>query len=94
MNTKSVLATITVVAFLPLGQQPRAQALEQQKAGAVKVAAQVDGKRRTGTGFIVRLDQDMAYILTASHVAARCSRTARLSACSPVSKATSGVPHR
>ncbi len=68
MNTKSVLATVMVLAFLSLGQPSRAQTLEQQKAGVVKVTATVDGQRRTGTGFIVRLDQDTAYILTASHV--------------------------
>jgi len=68
MNTKNVLATIMVLALLPLGQQPRAQGLEQHRAGVVKVTALVDGKRKTGTGFIVRLDQDIAYIVTASHV--------------------------
>ena len=46
----------------------RAEALEREKAGVVKVTATVDGKRKTGTGFIVRLEQSAAYILTASHV--------------------------
>jgi hypothetical protein len=68
MNTKNVLATVTVLTLLPVGQPSHAQTLEQQKAGVVKVTAKVEGQRRTGTGFIVRLDQDTAYILTASHV--------------------------
>jgi hypothetical protein len=46
----------------------RAQSLDNQKAAVVKVTSQVEGLRRTGTGFIVRLDADAAYIVTASHV--------------------------
>jgi hypothetical protein len=45
-----------------------AESLDREKAGVVKVTASVDGKRKTGTGFIVRLEPDAAYILTASHV--------------------------
>ncbi|HEY7759146.1 MAG TPA: serine protease [Burkholderiales bacterium] len=44
------------------------QDLDRQKAGVVKVTSRLDGARRTGTGFIVHLDTDAAYILTASHV--------------------------
>jgi hypothetical protein len=44
------------------------QDLDRQKAGVVKVTSRLDGTRRTGTGFIVRLDADAAYIVTASHV--------------------------
>jgi hypothetical protein len=44
------------------------QDLDRQKAGVVKVTSRLDGARRTGTGFIVHLDADAAYIVTASHV--------------------------
>jgi hypothetical protein len=44
------------------------QDLDRQKAGVVKVTSRLDGARRTGTGFIVQLDADAAYIVTASHV--------------------------
>jgi hypothetical protein len=59
-----LLWAVLLSAPLPL----RAEALEREKAGVVKVTATVDGKRKTGTGFIVRLEQGTAYILTASHV--------------------------
>ena len=45
-----------------------AQSLDAQKAGVVRIASQRDDLRRTGTGFIVRLEKDAAFILTASHV--------------------------
>jgi hypothetical protein len=44
------------------------QDLDRQRAGVVKVTSKLDGARRTGTGFIVHLDADAAYIVTASHV--------------------------
>jgi hypothetical protein len=44
------------------------QSFDRQKAGVVRVTSQVEGMRRTGTGFIVSLDSDAAYIVTASHV--------------------------
>ncbi|HSL04976.1 MAG TPA: SUMF1/EgtB/PvdO family nonheme iron enzyme [Nitrospiraceae bacterium] len=45
-----------------------AQDIAQVKAGVVKITAQVDGKSKTGTGFIVRVEKDAAYIVTAAHV--------------------------
>jgi S1-C subfamily serine protease len=42
--------------------------LERQKAGVVRITATTEGKRKTGTGFVVRHDANAAYILTASHV--------------------------
>ena len=44
------------------------QSLDRLKAGVVRITSQVEGMRRTGTGFIVGLDSDAAYIVTASHV--------------------------
>ena len=45
-----------------------AQDIAQVKAGVVKIMAQVDGKSRVGTGFVVRVGKDAAYIVTAAHV--------------------------
>lgn len=36
--------------------------------GVVKITAQVDGKMKVGTGFIVRVDKDAVSIVTAAHV--------------------------
>ncbi len=45
------------------------QDIEDLKKGVVKITAQVEGQQPTvGTGFIVRLEKDAAYIVTASHV--------------------------
>lgn len=59
-----LLCAVLLSAARPL----RAESLDRERAGVVKVTATVDGKRKTGTGFIVRLEQGAAYILTASHV--------------------------
>ena len=45
-----------------------AQDIAQVKKGVVKITAQVDGKTKVGSGFIVRLDKEAAYIVTAAHV--------------------------
>jgi hypothetical protein len=45
-----------------------AQTPDDLKKGVVKITAQVDGKTKVGTGVIVRLDNDAAYIVTAAHV--------------------------
>lgn len=42
--------------------------IENIKKGVVKITALVNGQPMVGTGFIVRLDQDAAYIVTAAHV--------------------------
>lgn len=45
------------------------QNAEQLKAGVVKITAKPSGGTlKTGTGFIVRLDKDATYIVTAAHV--------------------------
>ncbi|MET0515320.1 MAG: serine protease [Nitrospiraceae bacterium] len=46
----------------------RAQDIAQVKKGVVKITAQVESKSRVGSGVIVKLDNDHAYIVTASHV--------------------------
>ena len=45
-----------------------AQDITQVKKGVVKITAQVEGKNRVGSGIIVKLEEDHAYIVTASHV--------------------------
>ena len=42
--------------------------IAQVKKGVVKITAQVEGKSKTGSGIIVKLEEDHAYIVTASHV--------------------------
>jgi formylglycine-generating enzyme required for sulfatase activity len=42
--------------------------IEAFKKGVVKITALVNGQQSVGTGFIVRLDKDAAYIVTAAHV--------------------------
>jgi S1-C subfamily serine protease len=42
--------------------------VEHLKAGVVKVMAQIKGHTKIGSGFIVRLEKDATYIVTASHV--------------------------
>jgi hypothetical protein len=59
-------AWLLILLLVPGAASP--QDLERQKAGVVKVTSKLEGSRRTGTGFIVRLDADAAYIVTASHV--------------------------
>jgi hypothetical protein len=46
-----------------------AQDIAQVKKGVVKITAQSEGQQlKVGTGFIVRVDKDAAYIVTAAHV--------------------------
>lgn len=45
-----------------------AQTIEELKAGVVKITSRVGGQERVGTGFVVKLEEDAAYIVTASHV--------------------------
>ena len=45
-----------------------ARSIDELKAGVVKVTATTEGKVRIGTGFIVKIEHDTAYIVTASHL--------------------------
>ncbi|GJL66310.1 MAG: hypothetical protein NPIRA05_12810 [Nitrospirales bacterium] len=54
--------------FLPFPGLVCATEIEEFKKGVVKITAQVNGQPNVGTGFIVRLDEDAAYIVTAAHV--------------------------
>jgi hypothetical protein len=66
MMTLYWILSAVLLALLPAASM--AQDLERHKAGVVKITASSEGKRKTGTGFLVRLEPDAAYILTASHV--------------------------
>ena len=45
-----------------------AEDIAQVKKGVVKITAHVEGMTKIGTGFVVRLENDAAYIVTAAHV--------------------------
>ena len=64
----NVLSGLLPLTLLLAVTTSHAQNLEDLKKGVVKVTAQSDGKIKVGTGFIVRLEKDAAYIVTASHV--------------------------
>ncbi|HZP87357.1 MAG TPA: serine protease [Burkholderiales bacterium] len=66
-----LLLAVLLVVFAQSGQ---AQSLDRQKAAVVRVTSQSEGLRRTGSGFIVQLEPDAAYIVTASHVVEGDSR--------------------
>ena len=65
MLLTAVIAFVVVLASASIG---RAQNIDDLKKGVVKITAQVEGMTRTGTGFIVRVEKDVAYIVTAAHV--------------------------
>ena len=45
-----------------------AQDVTELKPGIVKIKAFLEGNRKIGTGFVVRLEKDVAVVVTASHV--------------------------
>ena len=45
-----------------------AQAVKAHEAGVVKITAEFEGIQKAGSGFIIQLTRNMAYIVTASHV--------------------------
>ena len=45
-----------------------AEDVEALRAGVVKITASSEGKRKTGAGFIIKLEPGIAYIVTAAHV--------------------------
>ena len=61
-----LLGVLSVTFFFPALLW--AQDIAQIKKGVVKITAQVDGKNKIGSGIIVKLEEDHAYIVTASHV--------------------------
>lgn len=69
MNIARWLSHVGVVLLVLVAARPgAAQTIDDLKKGVVKITAQADGNTKVGTGFIVRLEKDEAYIVTASHV--------------------------
>ncbi len=61
-----------MLVLIALYEEPAsAQNIARLQAGVVKITAKPpQGTTNVGTGFIVRVDRDVAYIVTASHVVA------------------------
>jgi formylglycine-generating enzyme len=64
----SILSGLLVLSLLLDATTSHAQGFEELKKGVVKINAQADGKVKIGTGFIVKLDSEVVYIVTAAHV--------------------------
>ncbi len=60
-------AIIAVWSML-IGAASHAQDIDALRAGVVKISSLSEGKRKTGTGFIIKLEPSIAYIVTAAHV--------------------------
>lgn len=69
MNKHCLPMVALLICALALGPSPSAgQSVEELKKGVVKITAQAEGKAKVGTGFVVRVDKDAVYIVTAAHV--------------------------
>jgi hypothetical protein len=66
--SKAVVLGLGIACLVALAGVARAEDLQRQKAAVVKLTSQADGKTRIGTGFIVKVEPDAVYIVTASHV--------------------------
>lgn len=62
------LLSLTMTFWLTVHSAVLAADIEELKKGIVKIIAEVEGKTKVGTGFIVRVEKDAAYIVTAAHV--------------------------
>ena len=66
MRISCVLLAALLCPLVLLGQN---QGVEELRASVVKITSKApEGQPRTGTGFIVRVDGELIYIATASHV--------------------------
>ena len=65
---KPLTAISSVLLYLGFLSSGFGQDIENLKKGVVKITAEVEGKRKLGTGFIVQKEEDAVYIVTASHV--------------------------
>ncbi len=66
MNSVSAMFLCAVVVAYAVSAS--AQEVKTGEAGVVRITALGEGQRKVGTGFIVQLARDEAYIVTASHV--------------------------
>lgn len=62
-----LIVTVTMLVGLT-AWQAAAQGEADLRAGVVKIVSTLDGKRRTGTGFVAKTDGTSVYIVTAAHV--------------------------
>lgn len=63
------MVSLVFLAALSVPAPLSARDIQQLQAGVVKITAVPPrGQPRTGTGFIVRLEEDLAYIITSAHV--------------------------
>jgi Trypsin-like peptidase domain len=64
--------SLFILVFLACGwawpHSTSATPIQELKQGVVKITSTLGGKQRIGTGIIIKLDPDAAYIVTASHV--------------------------
>ena len=68
-RTAFVMATFWLLSTFLLPHLLWGQDIDDLKRGVVKITAQVEGQQlKVGTGFVVRLEKDSAYIVTAAHV--------------------------
>lgn len=63
-----LLGFFSWVGMMLWSQSVMAEDLDVLKAGVVKITAHVNGTTKIGTGIVVRLEKDAAFIATASHV--------------------------
>ena len=61
-----LIVTVTLLAWMTA--QAAAQEEAELRSGVVKIGSTLDGKRRTGTGFVAKTDGTSVYIVTAAHV--------------------------
>ena len=64
----SAIFFFVLFALWPHAHSHADASIQKLKQGVVKITSTLGGKQRIGTGIIVRLDRDAAYIVTASHV--------------------------
>ena len=57
-----------LLSYLLFAGTATAQNLDDMKSGVVRITAQVEGKSSAGTGFVVHITGDTAFIVTASRV--------------------------
>lgn len=69
-HKSSVVVSFLVIltCLWPLSRSNSAPPIQELQQGVVKITSTVEGKRRVGTGIIIRTETDAAYIVTASHV--------------------------
>ena len=64
-----IVLAIAASSLDPIPRSALAQEIAQVKKGVVRITTHVEGQQpKVGTGFIVRLEKDAAYIVTACHV--------------------------